>query len=204
MAINTFSTLKTAVADWLDRDDISSAIDNMISLMEARLYTELRVRDMEAALSLTVASGTVTLPTDFIEFKSVYINGSPIQAVEFQSAHWIRANFPQRSSSGKPRYAALDAGTLIFAPYPDSTYSVLGTYYARPTALSVSNETNFLTTKAPDILLYGTLTHSALYLGQDARLPAWLAAYEEALSRLMLAERSERYPSAVPLRATAQ
>jgi len=47
MAINTFSTLKSAVADWLDRDDIGNAIDNMIGLMESRLYSQLRVRGKE-------------------------------------------------------------------------------------------------------------------------------------------------------------
>jgi len=37
MAINTFATLKTAVADFLNRDDLTSAIENFIALAEAPL-----------------------------------------------------------------------------------------------------------------------------------------------------------------------
>lgn len=204
MAINTYSTLKTAVADWLDRDDIGDAIGNMISLMESRLYSQLRVRNMEAALSETIASGVITLPTDLIEFKSIYINSSPIQTLEFKSLDWLQSHYPTRSSSGKPKYAALSATTMVFGPYPDSTtYTVAGTYYARPAALSTSNESNFLTTTWPDLLLYGTLLQSAAYLGQDVRLAMWEAAYQDALMRIMRSERREAYPAGAALRAVA-
>ena len=203
MAINTFSTLKSAVADWLDRDDIGNAIDTMIGLMESRLYSQLRVRNMESALSETIASGVITLPTDLIEFKAIYINSSPIQALEFKNLDWLQSHYPTRSSSGKPLYAALSTTTMAFGPYPDSAYEVAGTYYARPTALSTSNESNFLTTTWPDLLLYGTLTHSALYLGQDARLPMWEMAYQDAFTRIMRSERREAYPAGVSLKAVA-
>ena len=203
MAINTFSTLKSAVADWLDRDDIGNAIDNMIGLMESRLYSQLRVRNMESALSETIASGTITLPSDWIEAKSIYINSSPIRVLEFKSLDWLQKQYPTRSSSGKPIYAALSTTTMVFGPYPDSTYEVAGTYYARPSALSTSNESNWLTTNWPDLLLYGTLVHSALYLGQDARLPLWEAAYQDCFNRIMGNERGEAYPKGVALKAVA-
>jgi hypothetical protein len=203
MAINTFSTLKSAVADWLDRDDIDAAIVTMIGLMETRLYSQLRVRNMESALSETISSGVITLPTDLIEFKAIYIDSSPIQAVEFKNLDWIHQQYPTRSSSGKPAYAALSSTTMVFGPYPDSAYNVAGIYYARPTALSASNETNFLTTTWPDLLFYGTLVHSALYLGQDARMAAWEGAYQDALTRIMRSERRESYPAGVALRSVA-
>jgi len=203
MAINSFSTLKTAVLDWLDRDDIGDAVDNMVSLMEARLYSRLRVRGMETALSETIASGTITLPSDFLEFKHAYLDTTPTVALEFKPADWVQKRYPTRTSSGRPQFAAVDAGTLIFGPYPDSGYAVAGTYYARPAALSVSNETNFLTTSWPDLLLYGTLVHSAMYLGQDSRLSAWEVAYDDAFKRITSADKREGFPAGVALRATA-
>lgn len=203
MAINTFSTLKSNVADWIDRDDMSNQIDTMIGICEARLYSVLRVRGMESALSETIASGAITLPTDFIEFKHAYLDTTPTQALEFRPIDWLQSHYPTRSASGKPKFAALSAGTVVFGPYPDSAYAVAAVYYARPTALSVSNETNFLTSSWPDLLLYGTLVHTALFLGQDSRLPAWQGAYDEALGRIEQADVKERQPAGVALRAVA-
>jgi hypothetical protein len=203
VAINTFTTIKTSVADWLDRSDMSDAIDNMFTLVETRLYSELRIRDMESAFSDTIASGVVSLPTDFIEWKDLYINTDPVRALEFKSSDWIQRNYPQRTSTAAPVYAAMSNGTIIFGPFPDSGYTVNGVYYSRPTALSTSNESNFLTTTYPDVLQYGVLVETAGYIGQDERFPMWQSRYNEGLNRLMLAERKERYPSAVAIRTVA-
>ena len=204
MALNTFSTIKSAVSDWLDRDDIATVVDQFITLTETRLYSVLRVRQMETALSLTISSGTVTLPADFLEFKHAYVDGAPTQSLEFKGVDWIYKNYPTRSSGSKPVYAAVDAGTVLFGPYPDSNYVIKGTYYAKPAALVVTtNETNFLTTSYPDILLYGALVQSSYYLGQDERLIGWQAGYDEALNRLMDADKKERFPTTTALRTAA-
>ena len=46
MAINTYGTLQTAVANWLDRDDLSARIPEFISLAEAIFNRTLRIRAM--------------------------------------------------------------------------------------------------------------------------------------------------------------
>ena len=47
MAINTYSTLQTAVANWLDRDDLADRVPEFISLAEATFNRVLRIRSME-------------------------------------------------------------------------------------------------------------------------------------------------------------
>lgn len=199
--IDTFSSLKMNVAGWLDRDDIDDAIDTMIGLMEARLYSELRVDGMETALAETIVGGTITLPADFLEFKHLYLDTAPTQAIEFKNLHWIQKNYPVRSSVNKPLFAAISNGSVVFGPYPDDGYDVAGVYYARPTALSITNESNFLTVSWPDLLLYGTLVHSAMYLGQDARMSVWEAAYGDAFRRIKAQDNMEDFPAGVALQA---
>ena len=46
MAINTYSTLQTAVANWLDRDDLTDRIPEFVSLAEATFNRTLRLRAM--------------------------------------------------------------------------------------------------------------------------------------------------------------
>ena len=42
MAITTYSELQSAVADWLNRDDLTSVIPNFIELAEADLTRNLQ------------------------------------------------------------------------------------------------------------------------------------------------------------------
>jgi hypothetical protein len=47
MALNSYTNLKTAIANFLARDDLTSEIDDFIDLTEADFNRRLRVRSME-------------------------------------------------------------------------------------------------------------------------------------------------------------
>lgn len=202
MAITSFSTLKNAVADWLDRDDIDSAITTMVALMETRLYRDLRLRFMETDLNVSVASGVAAVPSDYLELRTAYLDTTPIQELQPKTPGWIQSVYPTRSADGTPKYIARSGDNFIFGPYPDSDRTLMGVYYAKPTALSTSNETNWLTTNAPDLLLYGTLVQSAAYIGSDDRLGLWESAYSDAFNMLEAQEQREQFPENLPLTMT--
>ena len=195
MAITNYSTLKTAISDWLDRDDLTAEIDTFIDMMEAQLYRELRIEPMETALSVTLSSGVGTVPTSprFLSLKFAYVDGSPTRALELKSPGWIYENYPLRSSSSKPSFIARERTNFIFGPFPDSDYTIKGTYYAPLTALSSSNETNFFTDNAPDLLLFGALIHAAVYVGDDESAIKWKGQWEEQLRELDDQDRKNRW-----------
>ena len=63
-------TLRTGVADWLNRSDLTDAqIDDFISIGEARIYDELRVPPLEALNGFSVAAtnSSITIPSGFLE-----------------------------------------------------------------------------------------------------------------------------------------
>ena len=63
MAINTYDNLKTTIANYLNRSDLTSYIGDFITLTESRLNRELRVREMintDTSIT-TVAVHKVTL-----------------------------------------------------------------------------------------------------------------------------------------------
>lgn len=201
-AITSFSTLKTNVADWLDRSDMGDAIDVMIGLCEAYIYRDLRIAAMEASFSDTIASGVVAKPTGFLEWKSVWTAGTPIQGLEAKSLDWILQTYPLRSADSRPLYIAQIGSNFEFGPYPDSAYTVTGVYYKALDALSTSNETNWFTTNAPDVLLYGTLVHSAPYIGHDGRAAMWGAAFQVGLDQIRRQEEAGRFSRRQALAAT--
>jgi len=202
MAITNYSELQTSVENWIDSTAHTSRVPEFISLGENRIYRELRIRTMETALSVTIASGVAAMPSDYVELKHARISGSPDKPLLKQSAEWIYRNYPTRSSDSVPKYIGEDGDNFIFGPYPDSTYTIVGTYYARPTALSDSNTTNWFTNNAPDILLSASLVEAWEYIGNDKEREYWEMRYQNA-KRMIQKEDNKRKVSGSPLMSVA-
>jgi hypothetical protein len=198
--ITDYASLKASVAARLDQDEVNIDADNILDLTEARLNRVLRIRAMETAFSDTIASGVVAVPTGFRQWKNVYLDTSPSTPLEPASSDWIYDTYPTRSSDSKPLYIAEEAGNFIFGPYPDSGYTVKGTYYVGFTALSSSNTTNWLTTNAPDLLFYGCLSEAWDHLGDPERREYFEGKFVNALAQVEQEEEEARYPWGVAIR----
>ena len=68
MALSTYTELKASVANFLNRSDLTTEIqDDFIKLTEADFNAKLRIRQMEQIDDVTINSETVTVPSGFIE-----------------------------------------------------------------------------------------------------------------------------------------
>jgi len=70
MAITNQATLRTAVADWLNRTDLTnSQIDLFIQMAEGSIYEVLRVPPLERleGFSVTEANSSIAIPAGFLE-----------------------------------------------------------------------------------------------------------------------------------------
>ena len=188
MALSTYSGLKTSVADWLNRDDLTAAIADFISLAEAQMERKLRTRQMLVRANATIDTEYAAVPDDFLEAKSFKLSTNPVTALGFEtidSLDNLSWNYP---SASKPRFFSVVGGQFRFLPVPDSSYTGELAYYAKLSKLSDSNTTNWLLTSAPDAYLYGTLMQAAPYLKDDARIATWSALYSSALEDLQIAD----------------
>lgn len=188
--ITNYSTLQTAIGDYLARSDLSSFFPNFTQAAEAKLYKRLRIRAMETALSGTISSGVLAVPSDFLELKFAYVTTSPVQWLKKTTPEHIYNDWPVRSGSAIPTHISRQGTNFIFGPYPGA-YTVAGIYYARLTALSGSNTTNWFITNAPDVLLYGSLLEAAPFLGDDPRVPIWAEAFAQCIALIEEEERRE-------------
>ena len=188
MAITTYGELKTAVARWAGNADaqtaatlgITSTIDDLVTIAEARIFREARTRDMEGILNSTIASGVIALPQSYVALKFAYVDGSPTAPLERRSAEWIYATYPSRSSSGKPKYIAREGTNFIFGPYPDSAYTIKGVHYKRLSVLS--SAVHALFTANPDLYLFGCLAEAEILVGRDERIALWESKYQKILA----------------------
>ncbi len=192
MAISTFAELKTAIANWLEDDTLTSRIPEFISLAEDEIRAELRVRAMEASTNLTVNAQTVSLPTRFVQVKRLYLSTDPIRHLEYMTPDMFWQRYLS-STTSKPEAYTIEGENFVFGPSPDASYTGKLLYYQSFAALSADGDTNWILTNARGLLLYGALKQAAAFLEGDERVPLWNAAYEQLLRKLHLADARDRH-----------
>jgi len=194
MAFTTYSDLKTTIASYLARSDLTAMIPTFIQLAELRLRRELRTRQMlvVATANTTGGDSTVGLPTDFLEMRDIHVNTNPITALSYSAPNSFYNSY-KVTESGKPTDYTVLATELQLSPIPDSTYQLQMLYYAQPYFLSDTNQGNVFLTNFPDALLYASLGEAEPYLMNDARLQTWASLYDRAISSITIADQSSEY-----------
>ena len=203
MALSTYAELKTGIANWLNRTDLTDEIaDDFIKLTEADFNAKLRIRQMEQIDSITIDSETETVPTGFIAVRSFYILSS---SVKYPLEYITPANmFETRGGSrtGKPRAYTIESDdeteTFRFGPSPDTSYTGYLSYYKNIEALSPSNASNPILSKHPGIYLYGSLYHASNFLGgmDPSQSQNWLQMYIAAMERCENNDKQDSYGGA--------
>ena len=71
--ITNYSTLQSAIADYLNRQDLTSQIPMFIQFVEADLNTRLRCREMIVRANAMSDQEYVQLPADWVEALNLQI-----------------------------------------------------------------------------------------------------------------------------------
>lgn len=183
----TYAELKTNIANYLNRSDLTSYIDTFIDSTEAELNRRLRTKEMIKRATATADSQYLTVPTDWQEAINIEVtsnNFSPLFQQSIESLDVYRK--ANNNITGQPIYYAMVDDSIELAPTPDSSYTLQLTYYAKINALSDSNTTNFVSTDHPDVYLYGALKHASIFLMEDERIPLFTNQFEKALEEIRL------------------
>lgn len=199
MALSTYTELKTSVADWLNRTDLTTQIPDFIRLAEAEMNRRLRRTSTRA--TITIDDAAVTPPTDMAELRSIYlVSGSPsrdtpirVGSPEMVAERRARAG----GDTGRPTDVCFTAGELLFAPDPDQDYDAEIIYFAKLTALSSSVTSNVVLVEAPDAYLFGALLQAEPYLEHDERIPTWKAKFDDAIEQLNTVRSNEEYSASL-------
>lgn len=201
MALSTYANLTSAITNWLKRSDLTSYLDDFVTLGESRIYNDLRIRQMETVVASTVASGVIAVPSSYVELKDARISSlSPNVKLTRKSAQWIYEYYPYRSAAGTPSFIARDGSNFILGPYPDSGYVITINFYNKLTALS--SATNTIYTTYPGLWLFASLSETAPFLKDDPRIPVWERKYQELLAKVQAESDREEW-SGSDLRITS-
>ena len=196
----TLATLKTAIKDYSENQETSfvSHLDDFIVSAEERI---LKAVDLEyfrknVTGAMTASNEFLAVPSDYLASFSLSITSSSTKHFLLQKDVNFLQEFNPDGSTGRPKYYAIfDVNNFLIAPTPDSNYSVELHYYYRPTSLKDSGDsgTTWLSTNAPNALLYGCLIEAYTYMkGEPDVMQLYNQRFLESLSRVKdLAEARE-------------
>jgi hypothetical protein len=157
----TYSELKTAIADFLHRTDLTTSIPKFIERAEAMLFREINVKDLRVSAAGTTTGEYATLPADFGEVVRVT---ATYAGTEYDLDYGSQAiNY---TVTAPMRYALENNKLRIFGSSTVQAYTLY--YTPKIAALSDTNTSNWLLENAPDLYLYASSLEAARYTRDSA------------------------------------
>ena len=208
--ISDYNSLSQAILDVQHRQDLKGYVDYFIQAAQENLQNDLfdlnfgnGVRFQETAYPLTViTNGSVPVPVGYLSPKVFFIRdgGGNQFPLIFKDPSWLYARYPLQQAQGLPAYIARDSSTgtsvFVFGPFPDSAYSVLGTYYQAAPLLTALAPTNWMSTNCPWALHAACMVEVGKFLVDDELIARWTPVYQARLKALVDADKAERWADA--------
>ena len=165
-------------------DDITDdQVYDWIRLTELAVNRKVDLRDAEAESAVAFTSGdpAYTFPATWKGIRSVAI----AQQGFFKNLKMISAQNAETqklwtADAGDPTYCYINGQNIHVIPTVKSDTDAKILHVGADIDLRTTN-TNWLLQQAPDCYLYGALTHSAGFIGEDERIQTWNAFFSDAL-----------------------
>lgn len=218
----TYTELFTAVKDYLQNDfptntwtdvagtgtitsDGTDQINLFITQAEERIYNSVQIPPLRKnVIGVTSANNKyLSCPNDFLSAFSMAVIenvGTANENYEYllnKDVNFIRAAYPNSTSTGLPQYYALfgptvasgiitDELSFILGPTPDVSYSIELHYYYYPESITVAADgRTWLSDNYSPVLLYGTMVEAYVFLkGETDMMAAYKGKYDEAMAQL--------------------
>jgi hypothetical protein len=174
----------------------SDQIADFIYLAHQQINLRLRIPAMEKSDPLTIASGTVTVPSDLQAVKRMWIDGvydTPLTPTTPDLLQSLRASY----TANKPQWYAIEGSddttdVFQFAPAPSISYTAYLAYYRRLAFFASGAATNKILTRHPHLYLYGALAEASLFADDDARLAKYPGLFDRAIEDLNRQARADQ------------
>jgi|TARA_E500000318_G_C3509639_1_gene191757 hypothetical protein len=188
----TFTTLKTAIQDYVDNNE-STFVTNLpifITETEDRILDLVDLPYFRKNATGTISSGNkyLAMPTDFLApFSLSLTSSSDVYFLINKDVNFMQESFPTTTTTARPEYYAIfDTSNFIVGPTPDANYDAEIHYLYRPTSITTAaSGTTWLGTNATDAMLYGSLMEAYTFMkGEPDLINEYKQRFERAIARL--------------------
>lgn len=183
-----YGELKTLLASYLHRDDLTDQIPTFITLAQSRMNHDVDLTSLQSKDCVFVVKGQVEadLPTDFLEMLSLRIpfNGGFRLLQQKSLAQNSQVYETASGATGSPLYYARYGNSIELSPTPDASTTLEIVYKQRLAALVNDTDTDELLTNHLNIYIYGAMLEASPFLMDDKRAQVWGGLYENEVKRI--------------------
>ena len=213
----TYDELKQKIIDYTEVSSnvfTDTILNGFINDAEFKILREVDSDNNRryATANLIASTRFIDVPTDLLIVRSAQIvdsdlaDGSTDQNrdfLQFRDTSFM-SEFNPTATTGVPKYYSnWDETRIVVAPTPDQTYTIQLNYILKPTGLSSTNTTTYLSTEFPNGLLYACLVEAYGFLkGPVDMLQLYDKKYVEAVKGFSIEQmgrrRRDEYQAGVP------
>lgn len=196
----TFTSLVSDVQAYLERGypqdtTVAAQIPRLVNLAEREIAQRLKILGFITPLLSTLVAGTPVYQKPDRWRRTASMNygiattADPAQNTRVpiypRSLEYCQRYWPDQVLTAPPKFVAdYDYQHWLVVPTPDQNYPWAINAWLMPALLDATNQSNWLTEFAPNVLLYRTLLECTPFLKNDERIPVWQNMYEEQIAGL--------------------
>jgi hypothetical protein len=196
----TYDELVTNIRNYteVDANVFSNAVINtFITMAENRILRDidLDVFKLEVAGNMTSGNKFLTAPSDILTHRYLMITSGTNQIfLDFRDTSFMKEYWSNGATTGVPKYYSVwDQNTFYVAPTPNANFSAELGYIYRPAQLSPATPTTWISTNAPEALLYACLIQAYSYTkGPLEMLQYFENSYKQAVQGLGIEQQGRR------------
>lgn len=180
----TRAQLLDAVAQTLDRDDLTNQIPGFLVLAESEISNDTEDLQSVVRATFTLDEDYENLPPDFSTPVALHLNGVQGNVEIRYRTPAVIEMLRQQTFSGTPQFYTIVGRQFWFDRTPNGEQAEIA-YYPTIPPLVNDADTNDLLQSTPALYLYGTLKHSAPFLREDDRVALWDTLYMKTLTKYL-------------------
>lgn len=193
----TYAGLKTQVANYLKRDDLTSDIPSLITMGENELNRRLLLVERELVTSFTLSTDTTAFSAINSGNCSAVLKlwktvNSVVEELVYLTPEQFIAEQQISTNTGQPTYWTVQGGSIVqFDRTADQSYTI----YARIRIkwdIATDYATNFLALYHEDAYVFASLVQAEPFIKNDKRIGTWRNMLEGVILQLDDADQETR------------
>ncbi len=185
MTIASFSALRTEIASWLNRTDLTTAqLSQFVSLAESDIRNDLEVRQKELTSTGTMVADGFTPPSGYLHVRTLIVDDIPSRFLPPEE-------FQVKVNSNTAGYYTTAGNEILVSEGNGATYDLR--YIGGITALSADGDSNWVLSNAPEIYLWAGCKYGSVFLQNVGAATGFESVYQAAVAKLNALERQAKY-----------
>lgn len=185
----TYDSLVQDLKTYCERNDLpfTEQIPRFIFLAENRIASEDKPLGFLRTVVGQTSGALLQKPVRWRKTKSLsLLVGGQRKYLFSRGYEYLRTFWPDQNQVDVPHYYAdYDYEHYLIAPTPNQSYEFELQYYELPQPLSSTNQVNWTTRYAPQLILYASLMEAMPFLKTSERIPEFQGLYDRALSGII-------------------